>query len=74
MAKTPHSYAKRQREIEKKRKADEKRARKLNKGKPSVEEGEVADAPPAEDGEVAAVPSVEDEAGVVVPGDEQSPN
>jgi hypothetical protein len=32
MANNQHSFAKRQREIEKKRKADEKRARKQNKG------------------------------------------
>ena len=35
MAKNKHTFAKRQREIEKKRKADEKRARKLNKNKPA---------------------------------------
>jgi hypothetical protein len=34
MAKNKHTFAKRQREIEKKRKADEKRARKLNKDQP----------------------------------------
>ena len=33
MARTNHTFAKRQREIEKKRKADEKRERKQNKGK-----------------------------------------
>ncbi|MGR9090839.1 MAG: hypothetical protein ACU85U_09700 [Gammaproteobacteria bacterium] len=62
MAKTPHSYAKRQREIEKKRKADEKRARKLNKGKPAVDEdGEVVADPtegqPVDGDPVAVVPT-----------------
>ena len=43
MANNQHSFAKRQREIEKKRKADEKRARKLNKGKPAVDDADVID-------------------------------
>jgi hypothetical protein len=33
MARNQHSFAKRQRELEKKRKADEKRERRRNKGK-----------------------------------------
>ncbi len=71
MAKTAHSYAKRQREIEKKRKADEKRARKLNKGKPAAEEGEATATPLAEHGESAAVPPVEAGETAAVPTDDQ---
>ena len=37
MAKNRHTFAKRQREIEKKRKAEEKRARRLAKNRPDAE-------------------------------------
>lgn len=74
MAKTAHSYAKRQREIEKKRKADEKRARKLNKGKAPAEDGEAtATTPSAEEGEVAAVPTVGEGETATVPTDDHTP-
>ena len=53
MATPNYSYEKRQRELAKKRKAEEKRQRKLN-GKP--EESGSADEPQA-DGELAATPS-----------------
>lgn len=67
MAKTAHSYAKRQREIEKKRKADEKRARKLNKGKAPVEDDAAGSVASAEDGAVADVAAVEDDAAAAPP-------
>ena len=42
MARNQHSFAKRQRELEKKRKADEKRARRLDK-KQTPDDPEVVD-------------------------------
>jgi hypothetical protein len=40
MTRNQHSFAKRQRELEKKRKADEKRARRQNRGNPPAEDDE----------------------------------
>jgi hypothetical protein len=71
MAKTAHSYAKRQREIEKKRKADEKRARKLNKGKAPVEDDAAESVPSAEDGAVADVATGEDDAAAAPASDDR---
>ncbi len=45
MAKNQHTFAKRQREIEKKRKADEKRARRLSKGQPQQDDPDLESPP-----------------------------
>jgi hypothetical protein len=42
MARTQHTYAKRQREIEKKRKADEKREKRRMKNQPAVADEETS--------------------------------
>lgn len=57
MATPNYSYEKRQRELAKKRKAEEKRQRKLS-GKPAATDGD--DAPPAADGETPAEPAPAD--------------
>jgi hypothetical protein len=45
MAKNQHTFAKRQREIEKKRKADEKRARRLSKGQVPQDDSDLESPP-----------------------------
>ena len=51
MSKNKHTFAKRQREIEKKRKADEKRAKRRDKTEPGYEsDAETAEGDTPEDG------------------------
>lgn len=65
MAKTNFQYEKRQKELEKKKKAEEKARRKLEaKNNPKAADGSEGDEPEADDADVDADPAAEGDAPV----------